>query len=184
MINLLPKENRQQLRAAHANDILIKALIWLGTATAFLILISAATYLLLINERSSQKKITESNTSLSTTFNSAVSDLSKINSNAIEVKSILSQQISYSDAIIQISAALPKNVILENLTLKSHGTSEATLLKVRSKTVNDIATMKANFEKSGLFSNYTEIVTNELTDSSPYPVSIDVSLTIIKGVSL
>lgn len=183
MINLLPKDSQQELKAAHANSILIKALIWVGAATGFLLLISAVTYLLLTNEQSNQKKIAESNASLLAPFNTALADLNKVNSDASIIKGMLSQQMSYSDVILELSALLPKNVILESLSLKSHG-SEANILKVRAKTVSDISTMKAAFDKSKLFSNYTEMITNEKADNSPYPVSIDVSLTINRGVSL
>jgi Tfp pilus assembly protein PilN len=170
MINLLPNGTKQQIRAARTNAILLNYIIFLGLAIIFLALACAATYLILTNEKNSatnQPKTTQSSQT----------------DNQSTAKDILDQQISYSNIITGIAAALPSGVILDKLSLSNNSFNMPLTLQFYARSTDDAAKLKDNF-KSTLFSNPS--IQSTLTDSngpSGYPNKITISVTINKGAA-
>jgi Tfp pilus assembly protein PilN len=184
MINLLPDENKKQLRAARSNTVLIKCLLWTLASATFLILICIATYFIL-NNTNNQGGTINDNSALNASYDKAKIDLEDIKSKISYAENVLNHQIPYSNIILGIASSLPNGVILEKLSLSDNIASNPTIiLNARAKSIDSTAAMKDNFSKISLFSNYSQTVVSETTDSSAYPVSLNINIDINKNGAL
>jgi len=185
MINLLSAETKIQLRAAHTNVLLFKYLLVLGTGVTFLGLAFGASYIFLTNNKAAIEKLENNSQSTVSLYSVAQKQLNSILSSVATAKSIMDQQISYSDIVTGIAAALPAGIIIDKLVVDNSTIGKPMTLLARAKTAESVPLMKDNFTQSTLFSNYNLMsVTNNPTDSSGFPVQISVSITVNKGMSL
>jgi len=184
MINLLPDDTKQQIRAARTNSMLVKYIVFLGFAIAFLALACATVYFLLLNNKMLAEELAKSSQPKATTsYSSAKQQADALRTSFATAKGILDQQVIYSDIIAGIAAALPSEIVLDSLSLSNSTLGTPITLQARARSSTNVSKMKENFEKSSLFSNYSvlSIVTDQ-KDSSGYPVTISISLTINKGI--
>jgi len=184
MINLLPDDVKKQISAARTNIMLVKYIIVLGFAIAFLALACTMTYLLLINNKTIAEKIIENSQFKNTPYSLAKKQESSLRTSLSTAKSILDQQILYSNVITGIGAALPTGIVLDTLSLNSSTFGTPITIKAYARSADDVTKLKENFQNSTLFSNFsvTSLTTNQ-SDSSGYPVTISISTIINKGAA-
>ena len=186
MINLLPDETKKQIRAARANSILIKYLFVLIAASIFLVLSYAVLYLFLQNNQPSKK--TSVDTSINQTavnaYNQTKNQYDALFTSFSNVKQIMDQQISYSDIITGLGAALPQGVVIEDLSLDNNKIGTPITIKAIAKTDSDATKIKDGFKDSQLFTNFSvQSIKSGSNNISGYLVEITISLTINKGLS-
>ncbi len=184
MINLLPEETKKQLHAAHTNVLLVKYLGFLGIAVAFLVITCGLSYLLLSNNKSKLEQLEENSQSTVSLFSIAQKQLDTIHTNISNAKNIMDQQVTYSDIITSVAAALPTGIIIDKLTVNNASIGKSMVITAHAKTADLASQLKDNFAKSPLFSNFVlQSVTNTNSSQSAYPVVVSISVTIIKGNS-
>lgn len=185
MINLLPVETKTQLRAAHTNVLLFKYLLVLGSGVTFLALAFGASYIFLTNNKTAIKKLEDNSQSTVSLYSVAQKQLNSILSSVTVAKNIMDQQISYSDIVTGIAAALPTGIVIDKIVVDNSTIGKPITLLARAKTADSVPLMKDNFTQSALFSNYNLLsVTTNAGDSSGLPVQISISITINKGTAL
>lgn len=181
MINLLPYEMKRQIRAARTNEILVRYTIFLGLAIVFLAAACITSYFILNNSKTSAKNAIAVVKSKNSSYSSVTNQASQLVLNLTTAKNILDQQISYSTIITEFATVLPTGVILESpLTFTNSTIGTSMTLKFHSRLSSDEPTLKANFQKSSLFSNYTLQSLTTPGDPTGYPVLIQISITINK----
>jgi len=185
MINLLPYDTKQQIRAAHFNVTLVKYIILLSIAVAFLVLACAVTYLFLSNNQANNDKPAVNNNSKLTTDAGIQNQVNTFRTNLTTVKTILDQQVSYSDILMGIAAALPPETTLDSIALNDSSFGAPMALQVHARSADSEPKLKENFQKSSvLFSDYKlGSISTDNAKSSDYPVTISISLTIKKVVA-
>jgi Tfp pilus assembly protein PilN len=184
MINLLPDDAKQQICAARTNIALIRYIIFLGFAVAFLVLIYSATYLLLVNIKANNEKLAETSQSKTTSSSSVKNQANILRTNLSTAKSILDQQLIYSDVIMGIAAALPPGIILETLSLNDSTFGTPIILTAHARSADDVPKIEENFQKSQLFSNYKlQSTTPDPDDSSGYPITVSMSIMVNRGTT-
>ncbi len=180
MINLLPYDTKKQTRAARMNVIILRYIFILLISAAFIILSCAVVYYYLNNTKTSSTGKVNNNTSSSVTQNQTAS----VSTDIATAKNILDGQVSYSDVITGIAAALPAGTVLESLSLNDSSFGTVTNLKILSRSADNETKLKDNLNTSTLFSNYKlESTSPNQNNSSGYPYTINISLTINKGTS-
>jgi Tfp pilus assembly protein PilN len=185
MINLLPDETKRQIRAARANTSLIKYVIFLGFSVVFLGLACGTAYLSLMNSKTSAENIIANSQSKNNSNSSVTSQYNTIVANFAIASSILNQQVSYSNIIMDLAAALPTGTVLDTISLTNDTLNAPMALKIRAKTTDAVATIKANFQKSSMFSNYSlQSLSSSASNGSGYPVEISIGITINKNAAL
>lgn len=185
MINLLPEETKRQLRAAHTNVLLFKYLLVLGAGAAFLSLAFGASYIFLTNNKVAIEKLEDNSQSTVSLYSVAQKQLNSIVSSVTTAKNILDQQVSYSNIIAGIAAALPTGVIIDKLTVDNSTIGKPITLIAKAKSADSAPLMKDSFASSTLFSNYNLLsMTTDVSDPSGFPVQISFSITINKGSAL
>lgn len=167
MINLLPDETKQQIRAARTNVFLLKIIISLGCAVIYLIVICTAAYFIISNEKSSQTTATimqRANT-MQTSFTVA--------------QSVIDQQISYSDIITNFASALPTGMILDKLSFSNATLDSPIDIQLHASNEDSVPLLKQNLQKIAQFSNYNlQSITSDSNTVPGYPIKVDISLTI------
>lgn len=181
MINLLPYNTKRQAHAAQTNVILFRYIIILGFSAGFLVLACMTTYFFIANSKTSTVvPVNGKNSSGSTTQ----SQTNTSNTNLATTKNILDQQVSYSNIITGIAAALPPGTILESLSLDDGSFGTTTSLKISARSKDSETKIKENFSGSTLFSNYKlQSTTSNQNSSSKYLFTITVGITINKGTT-
>jgi hypothetical protein len=179
MINLLPYDVKKQIRTARRNVTLLRCLIILGFFALILVAACYVTFFILNgNNTTSVKPIINKSTSPTQI------QADTLRSDLVMAKNILDQQVSYSDIITGIAAALPAGSVLDSLTLNDSAIGTTTNLKVFARSADIETKLKENFNKSTQFTNYKlQTTTTNLNNSSEYPFTIDFSVTINKGTA-
>jgi len=172
MINLLPLATKKQLKAAHMNALLVKYVIFLIASVVFLAGASYASNILLTSIKSSAEATIKSNAAKTDTFSSLSMQASQINSNLSMAKGILDSQVSFSDIIIGIGAAMPEGAVVEVITISNNTLyTEGITINVRTKKAGTSDTVIANLQKSPLFSSVTsQAQQTDSADASGYSI--------------
>lgn len=183
MINLLPYENKKQIRAGRMNIILIRFIVILGMAMGFLVLACGASYLVLNVIKDSDRQVVTVKAKTKST-NSIQQQADAFRNNLINVKSMLDNEITYSDVLSGLGATLPKGAILDSLSLNETSFSTTYSLTILAKSNDQLQQIDNNFKSSQYFSNYKLVTSSATPDgSTDYPVKISTSITINRRVS-
>lgn len=179
MINLLPDYNKKQIRAARTNVVLINYIIALSIAVVFLTLACSVVYFFLNSTKSTSEESVETGKQSTASYAVVKKQADKMTADLLSAKTVLDQQISYSDIIMGIGAALPTGVIIDTISLSNDKIDAPIALKLRAHSADLQTSIIENLQKSPLFKNCSVQSKEDVPkDTSGYPVVFNVSLTI------
>jgi Tfp pilus assembly protein PilN len=140
----------------------------------------------LANNKAAAENTITVNQSKSNSYSSVLNQANAITANLATAKNILNQQISYSNIIMGLAQVLPSGVVLDGtLSLSKDTINVPIVIKMRAKTTDDIAKLKANFQESSIFTNYNlQSMTSNPNDLTGYPVAVTIGITINKSAAL
>lgn len=183
MINLLPLEEKRQLRAARTNTLLIRYNIFLIIAVAFTGLAVGVTYIYLSNTETNAKQTLQDNESRVAQYSSVQSQANQFRQNLATAKQILDNEVTYSSVILQIAQLIPSGVVLQSLNLDSHTFGSDTTLVAETKDYASAVALKESFANSSLFSNVHFQSVTDSGSTGPYPITVNLDVTIKKGAA-
>lgn len=148
MINLLPAETQKEIKSRRANLILFKYIIALSVSVAFLIAASLSTNIFLNIAKNS------------TDSSPPVSNIESSNSNPNEIKiqnssTILSQQISYSRLLVNLSEILPEGVTLNKININKTSIESSAVAEFIVDQNITLEKLKTDLENSSLINSAT-----------------------------
>ena len=185
MINLLPNETKKQLRAAHANVVLSRYLGILGIGGIFLLLACITSYIFLINNDPGSSNNTTSGQSGSQLYSTNKDLVALLQRKLPTVKSILSQQVSYSEVITEIAEALPSGMVLNELSVDNNMLGMPITLVISARSTDNIEKLKTNFSNtsSGVLYDFAVQSNNQSSNNtSGYPILLNCVVKIKKGI--
>ena len=184
MINLLPPEDKRQIRAARSNTLLLRYNILTLGAVIFLLVAVGVVYFYLINVRSSAEQTIQDNQTRVAGYGKVRSEADTFRANLSTAKQILDKEVAYSNVVLEISKLLPKGIILRELRLDSQTFGTPTTLSAQAKSYESAIALKDAFSASPLFSDvHFQSITSEGSDNSggsSYSYSVTLGLTISK----
>lgn len=182
MINLLPPTSKQQLKAARANIVLINYLLLMGFAVVFLAAACFVSYLFLVDTKTTAENLIKNNQSIKSTNTSSINNSTLMNIEFTNAKSIIDQQVTYSDIILSIGTSLPEGVVIDSLSLNSNSFGSPITIKAHARSYDDTAVLKTNFQSSSQFSNFSmgSQIMNQ-NSISGYPVEFSFEITVNRG---
>jgi len=185
MINLLPPEEKRQLRAARANTLLIRYNIALIASTAFLGMAMGVVYVYLGNAKANSEQIITDNKAKASGYAAVESQANVFRSNLTIAKQILGNEVTYSKVILAIANLLPAGTTLDKLSLDSATFGTPTTLSAQAKSYESALALKNAFQKSTLFSDvhFQSITSNVGTQSGAYPFTVNLDVTIKKDAA-
>lgn len=182
MINLLPPEEKRQLRAARTNTLLLRYNIFLIGAVVFLGLAVGVTYVYLSNTKASAETLISENRARVASFADVQTQADVFKANLATAKQILDNEVVYTKVMLAIAALLPSGTILEKLSLDSQTFGTQTTLGARAASYDDALRLKEAFEKSSLLTNvHFQSITSG--GQAPYPLTVNLNVTIKKDAA-
>lgn len=184
MINLLPDDDKRQLRAARTNSLLIRYNILALAILAFLGLAIGVTYFYLNTTKTNAQGVIDGNRARVSSYAPVQKEADQFRANLATAKQILSHEVTYSNVILEIAALLPSGVILQNLSLDANTFGTPITLTANTKSYDNAIQLKNSFQSSPLFSDvhFTTITSTAGGTSGQYPVTVSLSVIIKKGV--
>jgi Tfp pilus assembly protein PilN len=186
VINLLPSDDKRQLQAARTNSLLIRYNILMLAVLVFLGLAIGITYVYLNTVKASSQSVIDGNQARVSSYAPVQNEANQFRSNLATAKEILSREVTYSDVVLDIAALLPPGVVLQNLSLDANTFGTPTVLIANAKSYSSAIALKNSFQSSSLFSDvhFTSITSTTSSDTAgQYPVTVNISVTIKKGVA-
>jgi Tfp pilus assembly protein PilN len=185
MINLLPDEAKKEIRAARVNIILIRYIVVILLAFVFLVLLLAGSYVVLTQTKVSAQQTIDSNDTKAAVFSSTKAQVDALSSGLVETKSILDQEVLYSNVLMNIGQQMPAGTVIDKITLDATSfTGTPLTLKAYAKTTAAAVALREKFQSSPIFTAVNfESVSDSASGISGYPVSVSMTLTITKAAT-
>jgi len=179
MINLLPPDHKRNIRAARANNLLIRYNFLLLGVLAFLLISIGVAYVFLSNAKASAEATIKENQAEAVEFASVEEQAQLFRQNLSTAKQILDREVNYTDVILTLAHTLPAGVVLTNLNLDAATFGTETTLAAKAKSYEQAIALKDALSQSSLFSDvhFQSIVAGEGT---AYPVTINLLVTFKK----
>ncbi len=174
MINLLGYEDKRQLKAARINSTLLDYTILTLATIAIIGLLFAASFIFMNFEQQNAKSSLADNQDRSKKYANIKAQAESFAKNLSIAKSILSNEISYSDLTIAIAKALPPDTVLSSLSLSPQTFGSKMSLDVKATSYNAALSLKSKLSQSPLFNDVNiASITSSQDGGHGYDVTIN-----------
>lgn len=176
MINLLPDEIKNQLRAARINTALIKCILIVIIGAAFL-----GGAILFTNKDNTGSGIANQQ-SIDNQYNDYDQQAQSLDAKVSDAKSVISNQIDYSEILTALADSLPDTVSLDSVSLSSTNINSGTAIEINAHGSKKFIASSMNSDPGfsskhpNIFSDYKFISSEK--DSKDGTTSIKFSLKI------
>lgn len=179
MINLLPDNTKQQLKAARVNVILLRYTFIIALAFAFIVLVFIGSHFLLSLSKSSSEELIASNDTKAQAFSQTQAEIAALSGNLSVAKSVLDQQVDTAKLLRALGQVMPAGTVLESIALNETAYNGAPLnLKVYAASTDATVGLRDQFQSNPVFTNVNLASISESDGIPGYPVSATISLTI------
>lgn len=182
MINLLPAENKAQIRAARTNTIISRYAWIVFAAVLFCVGVLYFSYTLLGQTMQSAKNRTAAASSQSTGLDGTDAETQALSNKLAESKALLDQEVRYSKVLTKLGQSLPANTILDSVAFTEgsfNGTPSS--LRIYAKTTADTSTLAQALQSSQLLAQVSIQTTEPTAGIDGYPVSVTLLGTFTKA---
>ena len=180
MINLLPPQQKKQIKAGRANVILLRYIGILSSGVILLAILLSGTFLVLnMSRANTQDRVDVTNEKIAQ-YSATKTAAEQFRSDLATAKTILDKEVTYSKLIYKLADAVPSGVVLDSLDLNSKTLGAQTTLSAETKSYEDAIRLKTSFEQNkDLFSD-VHFVSVTGGGSGTYPVKASLSVVIKK----
>lgn len=184
MINLLPPNEKRQLRAGRSNTLLIRYNFFMLGALGFMLLAIGFTYVYLNTTKVNAETVINNNKQKVSDFTDVEKSAAEFRSNLATAKQILDREVIYTKVILEIAHLMPGGTILESLTLDPSTFGTETSITAKAKSYDNAIALKDSFQKSNLFTDvHFENITVNDADGGSYPITVNLNVTIKKDAA-
>ena len=178
MINLLPDEDKKEIRAGRANNILVRYVI---ATLCVLVLIgielAGAYYYISYSSQQANEAIAE-NEAKSKDLLEKQNKVATFRKNLATTKQILDKQVDYTELILRVASVIPSGVVLDKLDLDSTTFDTPTTVDLRAKDESSLSALKQSLNDSSYFSNvHFNTISISTNSDTKYPYQVNLSLT-------
>ena len=183
MINLLPPDQKKQIRAGKSNVLLLRYCVASVALAGVLGTIIVFTYFTMQHSRSTAESALEAGQRQSAQYANIQQAASEFSNNLAIAKTVLDKEVRYTSAAINLAQALPAGIVLDSLQLDSQTFDKPITLSARAKSYDDAVRLKTTFEQSSLFRDPHLISVSQSEGNSDYPVSVSISVIISSEIA-
>lgn len=181
MINLMPDADKKEIRAARANVILARYIMIILMAFVFLLLLLAGSYVVLTQTKDSATRLMDANSSKAAVYSATKAQVDSLSASLTQTKTILNQEVLYSNVLMNIGQQMPAGTVLDKITLNSASfTGTPVTLKAYAKTTNDAVALREKFQSTPIFTNVNFSSVSDSAGIPGYPVSVTMTLVVTK----
>jgi len=185
MINLLPYEHKNEIRAARTNVILVRYIAILIVAAIVLGGLVVGAYVVMNGTKViAEQKVSENQVRVAA-YQSIKTEADAFRADLATAKTILDSSISFSTLIYQIAATIPPNVVIDDLPLDPSTFGSNMTIKASAKSFDDVTKLQNALERNNqVFSDVQ--LQNIKKDSASgnsdnYPVKATLTVVVNKG---
>ena len=181
MINLLPVENKKQLRAAVHNRILVRYIFLLLITLLLSAAIFGFIYISLKQSQAIFKAQEAENNKKIVQYADMQKNASELNKNINQTKNVLAKRVDYSKVLFKLASILPKGVSISDIKLEAKLFEGEKKLVINLTNANQASDIKKILETSKLFKSVSifSVTNTERSKQVTYNVVFD-----IKGFEL
>jgi len=176
MINLLPSDDKRQLKAARVNVILLRYNLLLLGSVLFLVVAGGVAFFYLTNTKTLAQESIEDNLRREGGYAAVKTEADTFRKELSSSKAILDEQVSYAKAALNIAKLLPDGTSLNELKLNQQSFAAPLILTVNIRDEQAAAQLIRNFESSSLFSGVTKGKISVGTGAYPYTMEVTVTM--------
>lgn len=182
MINLLPTQEKREIRAARINVLLVRYNLIILLATAFLFGAMGYSYYFLANAQQIAADAISDNAQREGSYATVKAEADSFRAELANAKSILDGQTSYAKAALNIAKLLPEGTALNALKLNEQSFSTPLTLTVNVTDEQAASQLIKNFKESPFFTGVTK---NKISvGSGTYPYIMEITVTMSKEAAL
>lgn len=177
MINLLPDQDKAEIRAGRANNILIRYVVAIAAILVVMAIEFGGSYYMIDATRQRADAAIAENQANSQDLIEQQATVTEFRNNLATTKQILDKQVDYSQIILRIASSIPGGVIIDQLSLDSTTFNTETTLSARAKNEATALRLKDALDASPYFTNvYFNTITID-PGNTAYPQVINLSVT-------
>lgn len=178
MINLMPSEQKRQIRAGRIN-VILQRYIFLSIATAvFMFAAIGFAYYILTNIKHSADGLLANNHSQVQAVGNASTQLQSFQTSLQQASTSIASDINYTTVLSRMANVLPNGVVLGTMTISATTFGTPTTLDVLAKTNANVTDLQAKLKASPYFADVTLKSITSSSGDTTYPVSASFGLTI------
>jgi len=176
MINLLPDETKQDIRAARMNVILLRYNFFMLIAVGILLGFCLSFYVVLGLSQSIADEKNQDNIAKAASYNDVRKAADEYKSNLTLASKILDSSVTYTSSVFELAKLLPSGVTIDDVVLNASDFGKEISLTAHAKGYTQATQLKQNLQDAKLLSNaYFQSVTEEAGDAesqSAYPITV------------
>lgn len=181
MINLMPDDAKKEIRSARLNVILSRYIFIIIVAFIFLVLLLAGSYVILTQTKNSAEQLISINSSKADIYSTTKAQVDSLSAGLSETKTILNQEVLYSNVLINIGQQMPPGTVLSSVALNASSfTGTPVSLKAYAKTTDDAVALRQKFQASPIFANVNFDSVSDSKGIDGYPVGVSMTLTLTR----
>ena len=172
MINLLPRDQQREIRAARTNTLLLRYLILLISAVVFLLGALGVTYFSLTASARQADSIREQNERAAVEYQETQIAATALRSELSSAKSLFESEIRYSKVLLRLSALLPEGSSIDSFSVDNTTFSQPISLSVRVSGEQQARELEQNFQNSPFTTNVSMNNISVNPDDTGYTVGL------------
>lgn len=182
MINLLSNDQKDDIRAARTNVILLRYMGIILLALVFIVGIFYVSYTVLRTTMDSNDATIASNDLKADVYNDTKKEVDALSAKLNEAKTILDQEVRYSQLLPKLGQLMPAGTVLGDLELSNSSFVGAPVdLVAYAKSTNEAGVLQSQFQSSPLFTQVIIKGTEESGGLEDYPIKISLSVVFNKA---
>lgn len=185
MINLLPTDSKEEIRAARTNLILVRYIVILIAAIAFVLAAMFITHQVLTMTKDNSDKIIQANDVKADVYSTTKAQVDNLSASLAQTKVLFDSENRYSKVFVNIAQQMPEGTIFGKIALSDAsfaGTPTAT--KVYAKTPAQAVLLQQNFQRSPMFRAVRfQAIVESGSGIDGYPVSVDITFNLTKAAA-
>lgn len=185
MINLLPTDIKDDIRAARANTIIIRYMMIITLAFLFIVAALYTSYTVLtMTKASAEDRIASNEVNVqASAYNETKQQVSALSANLAEARPLFDNEVHYSRVLVRLGQVLPAGTVLGPTTLTAANFSGTPAeLTVYAKSTTEADQVQSQLQAAAPFlSQVTVKATEEDKGITGYPVSVKLDAVISKA---
>lgn len=173
MINLLPDDNKKELRAGRANTVLRQYITIVLFALAFLAGLTGFAWVTLEQAKLNAQRRLEQSQQETNAFSETQKSAEEFRADLTTAKSILDKNIAYSHLMLRIADAFPNNIEISNLILDAETIDEPMTFDLSVGTKRDATELRKRLSQDEtLFSDVHIVAIEEIEGGTRATISV------------
>jgi Tfp pilus assembly protein PilN len=184
MINLLPPDDRKQLRAARTNSLLLRYVVLTGVFVLVLVGEMVGISFILSADKANNEKTIADNEAKTVAYSATKVAAAQFKSDLATAKYILDNQVPYTKLITRIANTLPSDAVIDSLILNPTTFGTPIQMTIHTKSYQSAINVKQYLQKSEIFKDVSfQSVAQETESTGAFPFTAIYNVTISKDAA-